>query len=1549
MLVFLFCVLFQAGSAGRLFADDLASFKDQKSQDGYILNLKDLINKSRKKIEKVDSEIKAQSRKRRNQQREEKAREYYAKAMHLSEEDNFEKARVFFEKAVEITGHPEMKNYVRDSVRRTKKREKALAKQDKERMKRLEIERGYSAAEVEDTYQVAISLFKRKKYLAAQDEFERVDAMFPDHKATRSYLMIIDQEIAKEQKKRIEEKLRTEAIARRKEKEQWKKELELKEKQRFNQLNEQADTLYKEALQFYGKREFGKAKEKFKEVEWILPNYKATVKYLSRIDKDVSTQERKKYDLQQENFKKELERERELKQKEESLKLQVREEQEKEWIERLKEEAEFVYVSAVFLYDRKQFVKSKDKFVEVDALYPDYKDTSRYLSKIDKKIKDQKISAKREDDDAVLRGVKEEMRRKKEEERQEAQLDKKKSQLEIARKKKKAAVVYQAGIALYKENLLIEAQDKFNELADILPDYKKSRKYLSKINKRLTTEQKLLQEEKNRQVIARLKREKLILKNQETVIEQEMTKQNQDVLDSLHQISESYYSSGVLFYDNKLYVQAKEKFLEVDPSYSKYKSARKYIRKISELTGQPYEDLPDFVPNVKTVDKPLIVKRDPSAEEEMEVLAQRSDSVSVELLARKKKFLTEAQRKYEDALKFYKRRNYGESKIKFIEVEALLPNFRDVREHLAKIDADIQKGGQKYYSPKKTRKKRGKKSGKNKSKKEEKILDDSIVTRIEESAGTIEKVSDKHVRKQTAQVYQRAVILYRGEELNKAQTAFLEVDNLIEGYRNTNGYLKRIERRLGRKAKRSRKIASKMGGLSNAKKQKKLEKKTKFDLAREKRIDQKMARLDKRKNKKIKKEYEKGLKEVHGALKESESLAESRRKEFDRRTRDARKKMKRVTKERELLEKERTERFRLMAEQDEMKLSALRKDQQSVSSDRKSQHQQQVRQDEKDIQLLKDKQDRKESELKEREGREKREMRKINELKAKEERYRREIEEIVKKIEEEYRQKIEKVEGQIENEERRLADEKNTVVLEKEAFEKRKSSDQKKVIQLKKLRKDLGFEEFSEDAYEYKVYQTDLMKKHAKELLDENDKKVKKEEEKKRLEFKKNQKEIDRKIAGVKKGQKNKRKSAVVRIYEEAMDLYKRGEYGLAKAKFGIVEGLRPGYKSAEKYIRRSEKQGLKQEKEKKAVRSQEKKETLIATTDKEEAYRTKVKESLNYDKKEVKKVEKQQKKDLLRKDKKEEQKKKLVTKERQKDVQRVYAQAVRLYKQNKIALSKEKFRKFENLLVKGEFSEAYLAKMRRRLAQDKERINQQVENERKKKENIKQKREERLAKEKQIKELKRQKELAQLDLKVKKEEQRLEAEKRRQEEKELKIELKRKKQSYREEARLARLKRLEEVRTAKIELRKKKELSGKEGKTKQVKRKQGKTSRGKRLVKSSSEKRKRSELEGLVKNRRKEIAKERIKIQKEFEDSLSQLYSKATILYKAGSHSKASRIFKEIEQMSPDFKKTKQFLSKIKKSMIQKNQQPLLPFAPKPQEIQTRQDLINNALNALE
>ena len=103
------------------------------AQTSYLYDLKKLIEKSRENIKRVNEKIKEQAVLKRNQKREERAREYYEKGVELTDEGKLDEAREYFEKAIRITEHPEMAGYIRESQRRLKRQENALQAQENER------------------------------------------------------------------------------------------------------------------------------------------------------------------------------------------------------------------------------------------------------------------------------------------------------------------------------------------------------------------------------------------------------------------------------------------------------------------------------------------------------------------------------------------------------------------------------------------------------------------------------------------------------------------------------------------------------------------------------------------------------------------------------------------------------------------------------------------------------------------------------------------------------------------------------------------------------------------------------------------------------------------------------------------------------------------------------------------------------------------------------------------------------------------------------------------------------------------------------------------------------------------------------------------------------------------------------------------------------------------------------------------------------------------------------------------------------------------------
>ncbi|MBZ0166542.1 MAG: hypothetical protein K8I00_07015, partial [Candidatus Omnitrophica bacterium] len=100
-------------------------------------------------------------------------------------------------------------------------------------------------------------------------------------------------------------------------------------------------------------------------------------------------------------------------------------------------------------------------------------------------------------------------------------------------------------------------------------------------------------------------------------------------------------------------------------------------------------------------------------------------------------------------------------------------------------------------------------------------------------------------------------------------------------------------------------------------------------------------------------------------------------------------------------------------------------------------------------------------------------------------------------------------------------------------------------------------------------------------------------------------------------------------------------------------------------------------------------------------------------------------------------------------------------------------------------------------------------------------------------------------------------------------------------------------------------------------------------------EQQKKKEIEELVQGRQKEIKKKRERVRQEFEKSLVQLYKKAIRFYKKGVYDQSADIFREIQRMRPGYKKTEKYLSKIEEAR----------FEQRATQVRTRQQFQTPAL----
>lgn len=727
------------------------SLREKKTQEGYIFNLKDLIKESKTKIEKVDDKLQEQARLRRNQQREEKAREYYERAMRLYDEGKYEEAQDFWRKAVKITEHPEMKDYINESVRKGKNLESAFKNQEQERIRRLESERGYSAGEVEKVYQTAVSLYRQKKYLAAKDEFEKVDEMFPDHKATRSYLMLIARDIEKDQEDLIEKKVKEEAAALKKEKEDWKNSLETKEKEQDIKSKEQAEVAYRDAVELFNAKDYSAAREKFQNVDWVLPDYKETARYLAKIDvalrskeKDIEDKERKRR-LEEEDQARRAQREQE--EREAKRKRQENEEQ----LKRVNDEAQFAYDAAMSLYAKRLYLQAKDKFLEVEKISPEFKSTKQYLAKIEKDIsaENQRLEEERR---KVL-----EQKQKEDDLAKQKEDERKRKERELAEKQRQdkllaeAEALYQEAVNDYKLKDYKSAKTKFERLQNVYLGYKSVVKYLSRIDIDIAKEEKRQISEKQKAIEERQRQE--IREKAQKVEEERIARKKQEDGKALEKEQE-----------------AQRKKEEKEARLAKEKEERANRLKEKE-------------------------EADKKRQEELETARQQKEQDKI-AQDKEKQFMAEVNHSYKEAISLYKQKRYDEAKTKFEELQGLAGDYKETKTYLRRIDDDVFAQKEKQAKAVLVSEKNNtevKTEVKQNPEPIENLDQNKEEERLAKQKEKEDRERQKAARKEAEEIYQAAIRHYKNKEFDEAKTRFEQVISILPEYKQTQKYLSRIE------------------------------------------------------------------------------------------------------------------------------------------------------------------------------------------------------------------------------------------------------------------------------------------------------------------------------------------------------------------------------------------------------------------------------------------------------------------------------------------------------------------------------------------------------------------------------------------------------------------------------------------------------------------------------------------------------------------------------------------------------------------------------------
>ena len=93
---------------------------DDNGHDGYTLSLKELIKQARGSIDRVDVELENQKKTKENEKRETVARLYFEKGNTLYKQGKLKEARKQWQEALDLTSHPDMKDYIRQNDRKAR-------------------------------------------------------------------------------------------------------------------------------------------------------------------------------------------------------------------------------------------------------------------------------------------------------------------------------------------------------------------------------------------------------------------------------------------------------------------------------------------------------------------------------------------------------------------------------------------------------------------------------------------------------------------------------------------------------------------------------------------------------------------------------------------------------------------------------------------------------------------------------------------------------------------------------------------------------------------------------------------------------------------------------------------------------------------------------------------------------------------------------------------------------------------------------------------------------------------------------------------------------------------------------------------------------------------------------------------------------------------------------------------------------------------------------------------------------------------------------------
>lgn len=313
----------------------------------------------------------------------------------------------------------------------------------------VEKARDRAAALLDDGYR----LYEEEKYLEAKIFYEKVIELDPGNSVALFYLERIPDKM-KEKEKYAQAPAQVKIIP---------QKVTVKEKKESGP-GQKAAQIYQQGVSLYKNKEYKPALDKFEEVKTITPDYKDTRRYIKRISARLQKIEKNKA-------------------KEEKLKQTA---------------AEKKYNEACLLYNNQDYRHALEKYKQLGAFYPGYKDTFIYIHRINRVLEEDKINSLLKEGQILYEdghfgeaGAIFETIIKFQPQNAAALTYLKQLSSKIKDKEESKDMyvqMYQEAVELYELKQYPSALKKFKEVKNILPDYDRTNHYVELISKAIIQE-----------------------------------------------------------------------------------------------------------------------------------------------------------------------------------------------------------------------------------------------------------------------------------------------------------------------------------------------------------------------------------------------------------------------------------------------------------------------------------------------------------------------------------------------------------------------------------------------------------------------------------------------------------------------------------------------------------------------------------------------------------------------------------------------------------------------------------------------------------------------------------------------------------------------------------------------------------------------------------------------------------------------------------------------------------------------------------------------------